>query len=368
MIAKKMRIERDRAVPVKNGIHALLKRAVFLIPLGIAGNMLFLFFSSSDFSLPVFSPLSLLALTFTALLAIVPWFTESLRLFIWGRFLGAEISYPDLIRVVIGGELGAAVSPPVIGGSVVKTALLVRLGIPAGTAFSLTLLSGIQDSIVFLLLVPLALTVSSSWDLPLVQNGLSALNDPLIWASCGAIAAGVVIFLLLTKDPVDPRNPATKTGIGPEGRHRLRDKLRQGRRDFALIFGLIAARGKARLALTLLISIVQWICRYSVLTVLVMSLGLPAQPLIFFSLQVVLFAAMNAVPTPGAAGGAEALFSLLYRPFIPADSLAVAMIGWRFFTFYLPAILGAVGFTITGVSASPSGKERNETCVRPVEG
>jgi hypothetical protein len=98
-----------------------------------------------------------------------------------------------------------------------------------------------------------------------------------------------------------------------------------------------------------------------------MSLGLPAQPLVFFSLQVILFAAMNAVPTPGAAGGAEAL-SLLYRPFIPAESLAVVMIGWRFLTFYLPAILGAVGFTIIGVSASLSGKVRKDTCVRPVEG
>jgi uncharacterized protein (TIRG00374 family) len=368
MVNENMKTGHAPAVPVKSGIHALLKRAVFLIPLGIAGNMLFLFFSSSDLSLPVLSPLSLLALMFTALLAIVPWFTESLRLFIWGRFLGAEISYPELIRVVIGGELGAAVSPPVIGGSVVKTALLVRLGIPAGTAFSLTLLSGIQDSIVFLVLVPLALTVSSSWDLPFVQNGLSALNDPLIWAACGAIAAAVVILLLLSKDPVDPRNPVTKTGAGPEGRLRLRDKLRQGWRDFSVIFGLIAVRGKARLALTLLISTVQWICRYSVLTALVMSLGLPVQPLVFFSLQVILFAAMNAVPTPGAAGGAEALFSLLYRPFIPANSLAVVMIGWRFLTFYLPAILGAVGFMIIGVSTSLSGKARKETCIRPVEG
>jgi uncharacterized protein (TIRG00374 family) len=99
-----------------------------------------------------------------------------------------------------------------------------------------------------------------------------------------------------------------------------------------------------------------------------MSLGLPVQPLVFFSLQVILFAAMNAVPTPGAAGGAEALFSLLYRPFIPANSLAVVMIGWRFLTFYLPAILGAVGFMIIGVSTSLSGKARKETCIRPVEG
>jgi uncharacterized protein (TIRG00374 family) len=329
---------------------ALLKRAVFLIPLGLAGNMLFLFLSSTDLAVPPLSPLSVLALTLTAFLAVVPWFTDSLRLFIWGRFLGAKISYAELVRVVIGGELGAAVSPPLIGGSAVKTALMTRLGIPAGTALSLTLLAGIEDSIVFLLLVPLALTCSSSWDLPFVQSGLSVLTNPLVGAVCGTIALAVVVLLFIRKVRAGSRSMERTAGARPEGPPRLRDRLRQGWRDFTLIFGLIAERGKARLALTLLISAFQWLCRYSVLTALVMSLGLPAQPLVFFSLQVILFAAMNAVPTPGAAGGAEALFSLLYRPFLPADSITLVMVGWRFFTFYLPAILGAVGFSAIGIA------------------
>jgi uncharacterized protein (TIRG00374 family) len=368
MAAENEKTERDPAVPSKIGFHALLKRAVLLIPLGIAGNMLFLFFSSTRLSLPVLSPLDLIALTLTALLAIVPWFTDSLRLFIWGRFLGASISYPELIRVVIGGELGAAVSPPIIGGSAVKTALMVRLGIPAGTAFSLALLAGIEDSIVFLVLVPLALTVSSSWDLPFVQSGLSSLNNPLLWAICGIVAAMVIILLLMCKDPVASRVTGGKTGGEQAGPPGLRDKLLQGWRDFVLIFGLIAARGKARLSLTLLISTVQWICRYSVLTALVMSLGLPAQPLVYFSLQVILFAAMNLVPTPGAAGGAEALFTMLYRPFIPSDSVTVVMIGWRFLTFYLPAILGAVGFTILGIRTPLTETQREEPRISIVAG
>lgn len=368
MEAENTRAERASAAPAGNGIPALLKKAVLLIPLGIAGNMLVLFFSSNDLVLPKLSPLSLLVLTFTALLAVVPWFTDSLRLFIWGRFLGAKVSYPELIRVVIGGELGAAVSPPVIGGSAVKTALMTRLGIPMGTALSLTLLAGIEDSIVFLVLVPIALTASSSWDLPFVKNGLSFLNGPLVWAICGAVASAVMILLLVRKVRTGRRNEDTTTADGPEDTTRFRDRLRQGWRDFSLIFGLIAARGKTRLALTLFISTIQWLCRYSVLTALVMSLGLPVQPLVFFSLQVILFAAMNAVPTPGAAGGAEALFSLLYRPFIAAESITVVMVGWRFLTFYLPAILGAVGFTVIGIRMPPSDKQQEGPCIAAGEG
>lgn len=283
MQAENTRAGRAAAAPAGNGISALLKKAVLLIPLGIAGNMLILFFSSNDLVLPKLSPFSLLVLTFTALLAVVPWFTDSLRLFIWGRFLSAKVSYPELVRVVIGGELGAAVSPPVLGGSAVKTALMTRLGIPTGTALSLTLLAGIEDSIVFLVLVPIALTVSSSWDLPFVQNGLSFLNGPLIWAICGAIASAVMALLLVRKVRTGQRNEDTTTADGPEDTTRFRDRLRQGWRDFALIFGLIAGRGKARLALTLLISAFQWLCRYSVITLLVLSLGLPAHSFSFRS-------------------------------------------------------------------------------------
>lgn len=61
---------------------------------------------------------------------------------------------------------------------------------------------------------------------------------------------------------------------------------------------------------------------------------------------------MNAVPTPGAIGGAEALFALLYRPFLPAGSIALVMAGWRFFTFYLPAVFGATALSAIGIGIS----------------
>jgi uncharacterized protein (TIRG00374 family) len=368
MVMENVQTESVPASPVKDGIHALLQRAVLVIPLGIAGNMLFLFFSSTHPVLPQLTLLSPPALILTAVLAVVPWFTDSLRLFLWGRFLGAKVSYRELVRVVIGGELGAAVSPPLIGGSAVKTALMSRLGIPAGTALSLTLLAGIEDSIVFLLLVPIALTVSSSWDLPFVRTGLSFLSAPLFWAICGTMAAVVMLFLYLRRTNAVSRNSETSTGPESESPPRLRGWLRQGWRDFTLLFGLIAERGKARLALTVLISAFQWLCRYSVLTALVMSFGLPAQPLVFFSLQVILFAAMNTVPTPGAVGGAEALFALLYGPFIPAESITLVMVGWRFFTFYLPAILGAVGFSAFGIGPARSETHREDPLISAAEG
>jgi uncharacterized membrane protein YbhN (UPF0104 family) len=72
--------------------------------------------------------------------------------------------------------------------------------------------------------------------------------------------------------------------------------------------------GKSVFALTFTLTAVQWICRYSIISLLFMSLGLPARPVLFMALQVVVFALLSFIPTPGGAGGAEALFYLLYRP------------------------------------------------------
>jgi uncharacterized membrane protein YbhN (UPF0104 family) len=44
------------------------------------------------------------------------------------------------------------------------------------------------------------------------------------------------------------------------------------------------------------------------------------------------------------------------------------MIGWRFLTFYLPAILGAVGFTILGIRTPLTETQREEPRISIVAG
>jgi glycosyltransferase 2 family protein len=66
---------------------------------------------------------------------------------------------------------------------------------------------------------------------------------------------------------------------------------------------------------------------------------------LFFFLQWVVFTALNFVPTPGASGGAEAAFVLVYSALLPASVIGIATAGWRFLTFYVQLALGSVIFT-----------------------
>ncbi|MFP4623671.1 MAG: lysylphosphatidylglycerol synthase domain-containing protein, partial [Gemmatimonadota bacterium] len=128
----------------------------------------------------------------------------------------------------------------------------------------------------------------------------------------------------------------------------IRRRFRAAWVDARDVFLVILDRGKAQLALSLLLTAVQWGARYSVITALIAFLGAPVKPLLFWALQWVVFTLMTLMPTPGAAGGAEVTFAIVYGTLLPIGILGVATAGWRFLTFYLQVGLAAVLFPLLG--------------------
>ena len=107
----------------------------------------------------------------------------------------------------------------------------------------------------------------------------------------------------------------------------------------------------------MLLTTIQWSARYSVATAVIAFLGAPVRPLLYWVLQWATFTLMNAVPTPGAAGGAEAAFLVLYSPFIPPGTLGLATAGWRALViFYLPLSAAAVVFLLLGLRDRSAGE------------
>jgi len=50
------------------------------------------------------------------------------------------------------------------------------------------------------------------------------------------------------------------------------------------------------------------------------------------------------MPTPGATGGAEASFYMIYYYLLPHKSIGLIIAGWRFLTFYFLLGLGTILF------------------------
>jgi len=318
------------------GAEKLFSKLFFLIPLGVIGNVLFCLTAVDRAAFHAALRFKPAYLAVALLLSIVPWFTGSLRLLLWGKFLGGKICYRDTFKIALSAELGAAVSPPFIGGCPVKIGLLMKQGFPAGTAFSLTVLENFEDALFFLVMVPVTLTLSSAWNLPILKDGLTGFKLAHFWLTASGIAVAVLLAFFLFRfqsERISRLFPALRS---------ITARLISSYRNFIGTYHAIIRTGKTFFAMTMTLTAVQWLCRYSIISLLLMGLGIPAQPMLFMALQVVVFALVAFIPSPGGSGGAEAIFYITYRSLLPSDAIVIVTAGWRFLTFYFLLFLASI--------------------------
>ena len=94
---------------------------------------------------------------------------------------------------------------------------------------------------------------------------------------------------------------------------------------------------------------IEWTCRFVIPIVLVMALGIPADPFQLFFLHWLVWLTMLITPTPGATGGAEAVFYFLFLPLIPESLMGILIAGWRFTSYYFMMLVGATLLQLIGI-------------------
>jgi glycosyltransferase 2 family protein len=327
------------------GFGKLLRTALYIIPAGVLGNLALSYFATDRALLADLGRLPPGYLLAGLALALLPWLTGTLRLLIWTRFLDYGMPFREAVKVTLAVDLGAAVSPTAVGGELFKWGMLVQRGVPAGAAATLSLLPKLEDAIFFAVALPIAFIASGAWRLPVVSGIAEHVPGGLVSLIVPAAAIGLACWLLARLALVGTFGHATRM-VGLRWVARARRFLDRPFGDARNVVRVVVRRGKSRFALTLLLTAVHWIARYSVVTMVLAFLGIPLEPLLFWLLQWVVFTAMSFVPTPGAAGGAEAAFSLIYAPIVPAGLLGVATAAWRMLTFYAPVALAAIVFAL----------------------
>ena len=328
-----------RSVPLER----LFRAALFLVPFGVLGNLALSLATTDRKLLASLQAFPKEYLLLAVGLGLVPWLTNSLRLRIWTRFIGHPLSFRDAFRLTLATELASAATPTASGGGFFRWGLLVQRGVSPGAAASLVSLVVLEDTLFFLFAIPVAVVLSSAWNLPVLRRVGREVRGSTLEVLLIAVAIGGVSWLVVHL-VLSGRLGARTRRWGLRGVARTRRRMRTGWRDARDVYRMIAARGKSRFALSMSLTAVQWVCRYSVVSALIAFLGIPVHPVLFFLLQWVIFTLLNFVPTPGAAGGAEAAFYVVYSAFVPAQVIGLATAGWRFLTFYLQLALGAVLF------------------------
>lgn len=279
------------------------------------------------------SPGPILRLEFLCLLfvtAILPWLTYTLRMMNWLSFLDHPLGFRGTLKVAVGAEVSSVFGPSTFTSSGAKACLLLEQSTPPAVVVSLMSLIALEDFILVAACLPASLFIACPPDLRerLISHlqHLSNSNSPS-GSVLGLLVAVALAFIVLV------------IGFARRG---WALRIRRGIVDLLSIAQSVSRRGKSRLVLNLLLTLLQWACRYTFVTLIAMAFGLAVNVPLYFLLHWLVYTGANMTPTPGSAGGAEAAFFFFFGMVLPAPLLPWAALGWRFFSFYYPVLLGSL--------------------------
>ncbi|QFT77326.1 flippase-like domain-containing protein [Erythrobacter sp. THAF29] len=315
--------------------------ALSILPIVALGNVAVLVYSLGgiDISEKVKAP-GLLVLA--GLLVFVPMIANSIRLWIWARFLGLDLGFRNSLKVITGTMVTNSVTPSATGGMPIKLLFLMGEGVDSRRSVTLISFQAAEDTflLVGFLLLSLGITGFAFFEffssdpelLARLDGTLRTVAMAVLWVLF-AIAA---IVLVIAGGLMGQR---VREWAGRFTR-RVKGWIVQILNDWLDVF----RRGKGIALVNLGFSALQWVVRFSIAGLVLAAFGVEWQPVLFWLLQYLVQTISSIVPTPGGAGGAEAAFLLLFAPFVAMGVLVPAMSTWRLLHFYLPLVGAALTF------------------------
>ncbi|MEM6909202.1 MAG: lysylphosphatidylglycerol synthase transmembrane domain-containing protein [Pseudomonadota bacterium] len=277
-----------------------------------------------------------------ALLVFVPMISNSIRLTLWGRFLGLKLGFFSALKVVTGTMVANSMTPSATGSVPIKLLFLMGEGVESRRALTLISFQTAEDALVLFSLVGVCLgfTGLAMFDflgsdpdlLARLDITLRTISMAAIWVLVGLAGLALIVAGGL---------------LGRRVRLWAADLSRRVGDYIATIAGdwaAVARRGKWIAAVNVMLALGQWMARFSIAGLVLAAFGTDWSAALFWLLQYLVQSISSVVPTPGGVGGAEAGFLLLFAPFVEIDVLVPAMSTWRLMFFYLPLIGAALLF------------------------
>ena len=286
----------------------------------------------------------------------LPWRAHALALFVfvletvsratkvqWGaRALHIPVRWIVALRVSLGGDFGASVTPARAGAEPARFLVLAEAGIATAPALLILFFE--------LALALISLVVACAVMGFFIPGGLLAGGMIGVIGGYAVFVIGIasVAFLLAGRRTIGPP-PGWLRPLGIHaGRWRaIRRALRHIRSGMD---GVRHARPGAMLV-AFMLSLAHIALRLAVLPALIYGsgIGAPLTPLVVWPLLLLYGGAV--APAPGGGGAVEFGFSLGLKNVLPPSVLAGALIWWRFYSFYLYLLAGAIVAGTTVVRA-----------------
>lgn len=281
--------------------------------------------------------------------------TRAFKIQASARAVRLNLSFSTALRVCLGGDFAAAITPARSGAEPARYLILAESGMAAGGRVVVLFLE------LFLEMVSLVVVCSA---LALMFAGRGASPGALL-----ALVGGYSTFVLflgaagfvLSKRNANGPPPAwaKRVGLGAGRWRRVQNVLRQLRSSV-----LMLRSSRAGLMLLALGGSILHVCFKVAALPLLVYMGDRTfeltrdtlAPLVLYPLA--LFYGGVVVPAPGGGGFIEGAFAATLKDAIPVGIFAASLIWWRFYTFYLYIVVGGLA---AGNSALRAIRRRDET-------
>jgi uncharacterized protein (TIRG00374 family) len=324
----------------------------------VAANFIYAFLAGKGNFWIHLSELNFIYIVLALILTFIPWLTHAARVYFWGKSMRIDFRFSQAFRTVLANDVGGAVVPVAAGGGYAKLGFLMAYRFSASEATLITMIGTIEDALFFAISLPLAIAFSQSWDNVYLVRLLKQLNStwPIFLLIIGISVALYYVAkalknLYLTKYSFDGNKKSVK----------LLTAISNYKQDLKSAFGLMIKSRKRLFFVNVMLAGAGWISRYSIVALLIAAFGFHINPLLAFVLQWLVFSASSLIPTPGGVVAAEFSFAVIFNSFVPSSAMPILVGIWRFITFYLIVITGAIWLAFTKSNFIDMTGSRNQT-------
>ncbi|MBK9735107.1 MAG: flippase-like domain-containing protein [Saprospiraceae bacterium] len=331
---------------VKMDFRKILNRLILFIGVGVIAHIIFVLSTTGKESLKHLNELSILHIVVICILMVCPWLGYAARVVMWATFLNEKISYFDAVRIVITADVASALSPTAVGGAPVKAGLLLNRGFSNGNVGFMLTYGVIEDIVFYVTGIVLAAFFSVGLLTDVGSGALNFYNKNTFIIIFSLVFITAYLILLISGSMPKFLKISTYLPIKVKSAlYSFKEKFSLGIKDMKSNFSFAFSHGKTRMCISIVVLFMQWMAKFSVLLVIIHAFKLDFETVQIYIRQWVVYVTMLFIPTPGASGGAEASFLLIFGNSIPSDITYLIVSLWRLFTYYFILLSAVILFS-----------------------
>lgn len=300
------------------------------------------YFSEGQLRIPS-SMLSIKVVSCLAVLLILYFLADGLRLYCVIRAVGFRIAFSYIVRLVFVNIFVSNVTPMATGGGVVQVYFMTRKGMSVGEATAATSIRTILAALILFTLAPILIwTEPNQFHMFSQRHFLYGITG----VSCAYLAVfWIVLFRIRIVKRWMFRALHLLGAMKLVSQSRFRTWFLKISRELDLFadgFKGYFRNSPGWAFLSVVCTALFLLLLFSFSIVLVRVLGYRAPVLTVLAFQIVVTFFMYFAPTPGATGIAEGGYGLLFSQLVQKQDITLLTLTWRFLTIYVGVVVGMV--------------------------